>query len=68
MGTTQDTVYLTQIQLDDLIETLHKQSAPAGGKGGGPADFKPVGRVEYDKRKYRDTFAAYLSSAKIEII
>jgi hypothetical protein len=66
MGTTQDTVYLTQIQLEDLLETLHKQSAPAGQSGGGPV--RPVGRVEYEKRKYRETFTSHSSSARIEII
>ena len=49
MGTTQDTVYLTQQLLDELIDVLNR---PNRFKPEGGSDFKPVGRVEYTKRKY----------------
>ena len=67
MGTTRDTVFLTQTQLDDLLETLHKKSAAAANNSG-PANFKPVGRIEYEKRKYREGYSSYCHSGSLEIL
>ena len=56
MGTTQDTVFLSQQQLDNLLETLHEKSTTGEG---GTSGFRPVGRIEYEKRKYREATSRY---------
>jgi len=56
MGTTQDTVFLSQDQLDNLLQTLHEKDASSQAAG---SAFRPVGRIDYDKRKYRDMASRY---------
>jgi hypothetical protein len=65
MDTTHDTVYLTQKQLDDLVELVKIKTSTV--KAEVASDFRPVGRVEYEKRKYKEISVSY-GSQTIEIL
>ena len=60
MGKRQTPVFLTQKEYDELLENVDLPFETVDGV----SEFKPVGRVEHHRRKYKDRGNAKNSKSK----